>query len=66
MDIKTYCPSCNSTAVYAVPHDSDWNSTDTMYRCNDDSCYPKESEKKQDEFGDICFYHCSDCYHDWF
>ena len=45
MKTKTYCPKCNSTAVYAVRHDSDWGSTNTMYRCNDDSCYPKEEKE---------------------
>lgn len=63
--VSLHCPNCFSKATYVVRHDSDWGSTNTMYRCNDDSCYPKESEE-QDEFGDIQFYHCSDCYHDWF
>ena len=65
MKTKTYCPKCNSTAVYAVRHDSDWGSTNTMCRCNDDSCYPKE-EKEQEEYGDINFFTCSDCYYEWF
>ena len=65
MDTKTYCPSCNSTAVYAIRHYSDCGSTNRMYRINDSSCYPNE-KKKQNEYGDINFFACSDCYHEWF
>ena len=42
--VSLHCPNCFSKAIYIVQHDSDWGSTNTMYRCNDDSCYPKESK----------------------
>ena len=61
----TYCPNCNSTAVYRVRHDSDWGSTNIMSRANRDSCYPNE-DVEQDEYGDINFFYCSECYYEWF
>jgi len=59
------CPKCKSNATYVVRHDSDWGSTNTMYRCNEDSYYPNE-ENEQNEYGDIQFYYCSDCFYIWF
>lgn len=59
------CPNCGKYAIYNVRHDSDWGSTHTMYRTNEDPCYPNESTE-QDEYGDIEFFYCSDCYHEWF
>lgn len=59
------CPKCTGTNIYRVRHDSDWGSTNTMYRVNPLECYPI-GEKEDEEYGDINFLFCKDCFNEWF
>lgn len=58
------CPNCDSHKIYRVRHDSDWGSTNTMYRVNPEKCYGETEEKE--EYGDIEFYYCDDCWYEFF
>ena len=59
------CPSCQSSAVVFLRHDSDWGSGNCSSPVNPEKCYANIEDDPDDYNRDMGLYACMKCNSQW-